>query len=498
MATRDVSAFGVQTSNTRSIASTGMINVAGTQPVSSGASAHSANVMRVVEINVERAMDGDANKVIPLRRNRNTPFDATWKVTSRGMLLWKREEIITGAIGYCENGSRVPLEITAKFDLPRGGDFLVTLEIFDSGGTRLGATSDEVNVARSNTDYRFVIPEFRVNNGFYRDTLRFQWTYKQENSGEQREPVPVPFYSFPLRPTEPWSLTPGEQNNPWTDALDLIWYENWQWNQENNIPLYETRISFRNLRGADRRNREKIAEIITKMVNARLGLVYEQRGGAPGFISIPRNADTWADYEFNLTRFISSINDGFGGRSIPGRRIPVNCMDCANIEVTFSNLLGCNLSVLNFGDRFRCNRVRTIGKAVRVFEGDYDEWDFPFALDINGRRTNTRGSGPAVEGHFSYHEIAMVGDDFEHRSRIHDSCLEVDSNLFIDFQQRSPIPLLPTHMQFASTLHFPPEGIDFDDTNTHHYIEMLVINGQNHLNNATQRGRGIMGRRNIL
>ena len=482
MATRNVGAFGVLTSNTKSIASTGMISVAGTLPVDRGAQGFLTHTLRVIEFTVVRAMNGATNKVIPLRKNRDTdPSNFTWRRASESMQGDPAEISVampppygptTHPIGYWENGSAAPLEVIARFEVTSGATIFTTLEIYDSDGTKLG-TSNEVTVTRTGADYTFIVSDFSVRRtGFYKTDLRFQWRYRIENRGLFSEVWRVPFYNFPNRPTEPWNANaPGRENNPWTDALDLMLNES------------HTRSAFDNLRGDDRRNPAKIASIITEMVNKRLGLVYI------GIIQFGYGTvDGPVPDTFDLTRFIDRVVARLGD---PSRsNIRVNCEDCANIVTTFSNLLGCDLNVLRFGNGFTYNKIRLIGG-----------WEQGALL-----------SG-WLAGGFGTHEVAMVGANFDHRTRIYDACLEVDANVFVDPSQSAPVPLLPAHMQFASRIQFPPEGVDPNDTSAHHYIELLVVNEQTHLNNATQidrtldnRGRrrasdtrgGNMGRRIII
>lgn len=102
--------------------------------------------------------------------------------------------------------------------------------------------------------------------------------------------------------------------------------------------------------------------------------------------------------------------------------MPVNCVDCATLLVTFANAVGCQLECSRIGMNFPLNRIRLIGRGI---------W-------MNGCSN--------IQGYFTYHEFALSWNA-DTADSVYDACLEVD----MDADPANPpvVPLLPAGIPFS-------------------------------------------------
>ena len=426
---------------------TDTITTLGAQPVSSGAIASSPPIWSVTQFNVFESNDSARvkairNKIIPLRKNRSTEYGATWQIING--------EIAIGAIGYCETDTDADLVIEAVFECYGNPDSATyKVEVLDGANMLLGS-SEEVLVSTSGDVYKFAVPSFKMAKGFFQSELRFRWRYRVRSAFGSgiTQTMAVPFYNFPLRPQLPWVWDSKSDNNPWTDALDLLWEKG--------------RSEFAKMKEVC--EQAEIAEVVTKIVNSKVGLVYEDRLGASQF-----GIDA-----FDVSDFLSVVIDEKQKVSNRANDVGflVNCTDCASAVTTFSNLFGGSLYNVKFGTispaetqsegrtifiKFRCNEVRTLGAS---------KCEAPFKR-------------PMSNGGFGYHEVSMFGE-YAHTSSIYDACLEVNENVINIPNVRKP--RLPTNLRFSSSSSYLKRITQND---IQYYIEWLVYNRTNHLNTAT-------------
>jgi len=402
-------------------------------PTTGGAKANVLSGWQVSQITVT------GEGVIPLRKNRTTSFPATWR----------RFPAISGAaMGYHQNGAgAVSLRIRARFT-GRGVGRWYKLRIYE-GARLVGGPSNSVRVSKRGTDYIFTIKSFRMHRTeFSRKTLRFEFRASKSVATS----ASITCFTFPAKPNRPWSTASNVVNNPWTDVLHLLWNKG--------------RAVFNGIN--NKTSKTEIAIAITKIVNSKLGLIYEEESGATVF-GISRA-------EYLLSDFLAHLKQQ-PERGDSGRR--VNCTDCACAVTTFANLLGCNLYNVVFGGYydsdgrrgFGCNKVLTLRS-----DNDLNQtWDYPFS---NGR-----------SGGFGYHEISMEGD-YLYTSKIYDACLKVNRNVVSNGQDNNRSPLLPAHTPFAFIETY--QNSISDKQLEQHYKEWLVYNDVGDLNRAKlSANRGI-------
>ena len=396
------------------------------------------------------------SKIIPLRRNLTNSFAATWiKPAENVDYANGAADRNIGAIGYCEDGTASVLRISAQIEPSAYVLNPVTyrVRLYSSELTQ-ELVSNEVSVGRSGV-YAFEIPGFEIPTGFSKAQMRFAWERRltYDSTWQRDATAYVPLYNFPNRPTPPWSVEQGDGNNPWTDALDLLWDRGWR--------------DFRSIQHDGRRDHSEVASAVTKIVNSRLGLEYG-------------NGNTrFGETDVELTKFIQERKEI--------KTTKVNCVDCANLVTAFSNLLGCSLyNVTMRGDNegFRTNRVRLIGT---------DYWDYP----------SSQGEGNRSRG-FRMHEISMTGP-FHRMSPIYDACLEVDRNAIINTSVVSVPVIIDGGCIYVDTIFIEssndisavlPQNLTFSSRSEYrlavgknepqHYLEWLVLNSPEHLNNASQ------------
>ena len=156
-----------------------------------------------------------------------------------------------------------------------------------------------------------------------------------------------------------------------------------------------------------------ISKITTKIFNSGV-IQYDITNGASFYLSRRTN-------NVLFSQFINRLNGGKGNGKF------VNCTDCANFVVTFSNLIGCSLYASRMGNNFNTNPYCAIG---------CPPWTPP-----------NWGWG------FSYHEVAWTGLCNDSDS-IFDACLQVDGNGDPSTPPRTPIPCV--NMLFSDGDAGPP------------------------------------------
>ena len=150
--------------------------------------------------------------------------------------------------------------------------------------------------------------------------FRLQWKTDDIRGGGSNETAlnisgPHRFYTVLDDPSSPWNLVPGDESNPWTDALDLVL-------GGVEIPSVP---------------KERLQTFVTKSVFNYPVFEYDIWSGASEYTS----TFTYEHWKIDLTSMIDDIGNGI-------TRVG-NCYDGAAAVVTFSNLLGCDLKFLGSG-----------------------------------------------------------------------------------------------------------------------------------------------------
>ena len=251
------------------------------------------------------------------------------------------------------------------------------------------------------------------NAGIKREDITWEWQYRC-CGGSDWEPLQITkhrIYIVLEQPKLPWKQAPvPDTQNPWTEALDYacVW-------------------------AAGKQNRDDAATAITNQINANLGLAYDNASGSPAYETFP-NCD-----KFELTQFLAYVTNGTGLGNI------VNCMDCATITTTFSNLVGCDLHASKMGNFFALTPFRGIG-----------------------------GAGFACPGFgcsFSYHEVAWKGGN-GNSDPLFDACLREDGDT--NPWAAPHTEMLPVNIVFSTNPGAPlPLAIPF---NAQSYKERLCTN----------------------
>jgi len=264
--------------------------------------------------------------------------------------------------------------ITIKAKFMVSSNSVTKAQVRACGGGVLGQLDPQtITLANGVSVPEFVSFELRDHligaDGINVEDVTWEWEFRC-CGGCKWEPLATTrhrIYTVLEEPNLPWTQQPAsDTQNPWTDALDYACV--WAAGQQNEIDA---------------------ATAITKQVNANLGLVYDNASGAPFYEPQPL-----CD-KFELTQFLAYLRNGTGLGNI------VNCMDCATITTTFSNLVGCDLHASKMGSGFALTPFRGIGSAI-------------FAC-------------PGFGCSFSYHEVAWTGSH-GNADPLFDACLRVDND----------------------------------------------------------------------
>jgi hypothetical protein len=159
--------------------------------------------------------------------------------------------------------------------------------------------------------------------------LVFSFAHSRSGSFTEFARVPIRIYVILGTPSLPWVASPDYDDNPhgpWLKALE---------------------VAARWARGA--RTRDQAASLITQAVFT-LGLPDSHQqlrweGGFPRFCTT-YTLQPWRN-RFTIDRFY--LSDFLRMLERKGDQQPVNCNDIATAVCTFSNLLGCNLSLMSIG-----------------------------------------------------------------------------------------------------------------------------------------------------
>lgn len=309
-------------------------------------------------------------------------------------------------------------KITIKAKFTVGSNNVTKAEVRAKGGGVLGALDPQVvNFAGGVSVPAFVSFELRHHTigtgGIKLEDITWEWQYRC-CGGSRWEPLETTkhrIYIVLEEPKLPWKQQPlPDTQNPWTEALDFacVW-------------------------AAGKQNRDDAATAMTQHINANLGLVYDNASGAPAYETFP-NCD-----KFELTQFLAYLTNGTGLGNV------VNCMDCATITTTFSNLVGCDLHASKMGNFFDLTPFRGIG-----------------------------GAGFACPGFgcgFSYHEVAWKGAH-GNSDPLFDACLREDGDT--NPWAAPYTEMLPVNIAFSTNPGAPlPLAIPF---NAQSYKERLCTN----------------------
>ena len=190
----------------------------------------------------------------------------------------------------------------------------------------------------------------------------------------------------------PWDNTWGNQRNTWVSALDIVTSNSWAGGATSPTEAMS-----------------RITDALFKSGRFK----YDISKGAPFYLSPANNV-----------LFSKCIEQLSGG---PKSATFVNCVDCANFVVTFSNLVGSPIYASRMGRSFNTNQYCAIGQPA---------W-----------------TPPNWGWAFSFHEVAWTGacDDSDF---IFDACLQVNGNGDPSTPPRTPIPC--ANMLFSDGNAGPP------------------------------------------
>lgn len=183
-------------------------------------------------------------------------------------------------------------------------------------------------------------------------------------------------YTILSYPEEPWKNNRSGSAIPWAEALEYAceWADGAQTEQS-------------------------IVASITKRVNEKLGLKYNQNRGGCVYTTFDSASTMGQKGRIYLTSFIN-----FLGNIQPNRGNALNCSDCATIVATFSNLLGCDLyEIIMQKDRTRS-----------------DAFSLNPLIEIGSTQTSKITA-------FLYHEVAAELTIDLDDTRIYDACLSVNN-----------------------------------------------------------------------
>lgn len=234
-------------------------------------------------------------------------------------------------------------------------------------------------------------------------TTEWKWQYRKQGGWHSFDTTRHRTYLVVDVPAGPWtqSASGNDTQVPWTDALDKAC----RWAHGAKTP-------------------DQAAERITRAINSRPNQSYTP-------------ATMFGFYDYFLTSYMNALD--------AGASFQLNCTDCANAVVTFSNLLGCDL------------------------------WEGRF-FNMVTRRFLTLNGDPVVDADWvswtwGYHEIGWlnaVGADQD----IYDGCLQVDMD--DDDADLVHVARLPVKMRFGST-------------GSEHYRYRLIQSGAGTLENIPRR-----------
>ncbi len=235
--------------------------------------------------------DHDNSEAVYLRENYTTPIPKPeWVMGER-----------SGAALYVQNK---PVEIMARFEAYPGVD---SAYIWAEGDSVLGGTEGRwVHFTNrvSDPEYYSFMTDYPAPSGL--GHYRWHWRWKTSPSFgnvvmDLNVSGPHEIYTILKNPGLPWEIDEENNQNPWTDALDLL--------------IHDVEAS----------SVEEVLDEITVMTFDRPCFEYDIWNGAPCYIQ--------GYWNFNLTLFISDMVNQHEPRV-------GNCYDGAAIVHTLSDLLG--------------------------------------------------------------------------------------------------------------------------------------------------------------
>lgn len=284
----------------------------------------------------------------------------------------------------------IRIKVQLTMTPPGSGEFFVRA----MGGGVLGPVTRPQAVVFSGGGTQPAFLEFELRNhkvglgGVLVQNIRWRWQFRQKGKPAWRpmHESEHRIYIVLKAPSGPWQSTPyPNTQNVWTEVLDYAC----TWAR-----------TAKNIRAAAAR--------VTRAVNAPAGDVkYDMAAGVCHYSSPPG-----APGSFDCTAYLDRLRNGNGSTA----SAIVNCTDCATINSTFANSVGCDLNQSVMGYNFDLNPIIAIG---------FSSFGFP-------------NWGPA----FGYHEVTWEGADAG--DPVWDSCLKTNRNGSGTPQR----PVLPTNSIF--------------------------------------------------
>jgi hypothetical protein len=177
------------------------------------------------------------------------------------------------------------------------------------------------------------------------ETLEFTYSWFYNDGGDVT--IPGSFtskhkcYTIVDTPHSPWGIGTGEK--PWVAMIDLA--TTW---------------------AKDATDGDAVADAITTKINGGLGLEYDKDG-------MPNYANGGVTRQANFLFFIRTGEAVYAARyngAEPSKN--VNCDDCGSLLVSFSNVIGADITLTKIDDKHALNELLPIGQPVQLpFHGSF-------------------------------------------------------------------------------------------------------------------------------
>jgi hypothetical protein len=216
------------------------------------------------------------------------------------------------------SGQNVFVRVTFTLSPAIGG----TYHVRASGGGLLGALDQQTvtfapGMGTQTVDFPLADRNF---SRITQQDITWQWEYRHGKTWHTLASTQHHIYVVLKVPPAPWTQTPGDKRNPWTDLLDVCCAT-----------------------AAGTRTQEDAATSIIKKVHLGYSLRYDIVNGAPryGFSSSGSSFDLtdWIDYVLKGNAPANPIFCGSTGQQYKNFLI-VNCYDCAASSALMAKVLG--------------------------------------------------------------------------------------------------------------------------------------------------------------
>jgi hypothetical protein len=320
--------------------------------------------------------DHDYSEAIHLRKNYTTPIPKPeWVLGER-----------SGAALYVQNN---PVEILARFESFPGVD---SAYIWAEGDSVLGGTEGQwVHFTNRVSDPEYY--SFSTNYSTPSELGHYSWDWHwKSSSGSDKAVMELnvsgshEIYTILKDPGLPWEIDQENNQNPWTDALDLV--------------IHDTEAA----------TAKEVLDAITMATFDRPCFEYDIWGGAPCYII--------GSWNFNLTLFISDM---------VSQRDPRvgNCYDGAAIVHTLADLLGAHTYFVYSNPFGYLNCIDPIGRGEDYSNNPFHEgWfgrDDPVVYQDGTSSTCSRSS-------FGNHAFAATQPGYNGVIWDATMCVDIDGN----------------------------------------------------------------------